>query len=64
MQGARDEMEEKGSVGSFGKATKKKIARGKKKGGKAAKKAAFAETAKKIAGKRKKKGRGKKGRGM
>lgn len=53
IQGAREEMESKGTVGSFGKATPKKIAAGKKKGGKAAKKAIFAANMKKIAQKHK-----------
>ena len=50
---ADEEMERKGTKGSFGKATKKKIARMKHKGGKSAKKAVFAENMKKIAAKRK-----------
>ena len=58
IQKARKKMEKKGTVGSFGKATPKKIAAAKKKGGKAAKKAQFAENMKKIAAKR----RGKKSR--
>lgn len=54
IQKANKKMEEKGTKGSFGKATAKKIAAGKKKGGKAKKKAVFAENMKKIAEKRKK----------
>ena len=46
---ARDKMEEKGTVGSFGKATPSKVAAAKKKGGKAEKKAVFAQNMKKIA---------------
>lgn len=36
-------MKKRGTLGSFGKATKKKIAAAKKRGGKAAKKAIFAQ---------------------
>lgn len=46
-------MKRKGTLGSFGKATKKKIAAAKKKGGKSAKKAAFAKAMKTIARRRK-----------
>jgi hypothetical protein len=46
-------MEEKGTVGKFGKATPKKIARAKKEGGEEKKEAVFAENMKKIAAKRK-----------
>jgi hypothetical protein len=46
LQEARARMEEKGSVGSFGKATPKKIAAGKRKGGVQKKKAVFAMMAK------------------
>ena len=46
LQEARERIEEKGSVGSFGKATEKKITRGMRKGGVAAKKANFARMAK------------------
>jgi len=49
-------MEEKGTVGSFGKATPKKIARGKAEGGKQAQKAVFAENMKKIAQRRRLRG--------
>lgn len=55
IQAATAKMKKKGSLGSFGKATVKKIKAGLKKGGKAAKKAAFAKAMKKIAAKRKKK---------
>ena len=50
---ARERMEEKGTVGSFGKATPKKIAHAKKEGGVMEKKAVFAENMSKIAAKRK-----------
>lgn len=43
---ARERMEKKGTVGKFGKATPKKIAAAKKKGGVAKKRAVFAENAK------------------
>jgi len=46
-------MEEKGSLGSFGKATKSHIAEGKREGGVEKKKAVFAENMKKIAAKHK-----------
>jgi hypothetical protein len=49
IQKARERMEQKGSVGSFGKATSKKIAHAKKEGGIEKKKAVFAENMKKIA---------------
>lgn len=54
IQGARERMEEKGTVGKFGKATPKKIARAKKEGGVEKKEAVFAQNMKKIAAKRKK----------
>jgi hypothetical protein len=57
LQKAREGMERKGTVGKFGKATRSKIAAGKRKGGVAEKRAVFAENMKKIASKRKKKGR-------
>lgn len=53
IQGARERMEEKGTVGAFGKATPKKIAHAKKEGGLQEKRAVFAENMKKIAAKRK-----------
>jgi hypothetical protein len=53
LQEARARMEEKGTVGAFGKATPKKIVRGKKKGGLAAKRANFAANMKSIARKHK-----------
>ena len=55
IQKARKRMEEKGTVGAFGKATPKKIAAAKKKGGIEEKRAIFAANMKKIAAKRKKK---------
>lgn len=52
IQEATDEMRRKGTLGSFGKATTKKIARGKRRGGKAKKKAIFAQNMKRIARRR------------
>ena len=52
IQAADKRMTEKGTKGSFGKATPSKIARAKRHGGKEAKKAIFAENMKKIARKR------------
>ncbi len=49
IQGARERMERKGTVGKFGAATPKKIARDIKKGGKLEKEAVFARTMKRIA---------------
>ncbi len=49
IQAAVAKMKAKGTLGSFGKATTKKIAAAKKKGGKVAKKAIFAQNMKKIA---------------
>lgn len=57
IQAASKEMERKGTKGAFGKATSKKIARSKKKGGLAKKRAVFAENMKRIAAKRHHKGR-------
>ena len=51
IQKAEEGMEEKGTVGKFGKATNKKIAAGKNKGGLAKKRAVFAQNMKKIAAK-------------
>ena len=62
IQRADEEMERKGTKGKFGKATRSKIAKGKKAGGKRKKEAVFAENMKKIAAKRKKHRKG--GRGM
>ena len=52
IQAANERMEEKGTKGSFGKATPKKIARAKAHGGKEAKKAIFAENMRKLAHRR------------
>lgn len=53
IQGATEKMKKKGTIGKFGKATKKKISRMKKKGGVAKKEAVFAENMKKLAARRK-----------
>jgi len=53
MEKASEKMEKKGTKGSFGKATKSKIADAKAKGGKEKKKAIFAENAKKASKKKK-----------
>lgn len=52
MEHAAEKMKAKGTLGSFGKATSKKIAAGKKAGGVRAKKAIFAQNAKRSAQKR------------
>jgi hypothetical protein len=52
MEHAAEKMKEKGTLGSFGKATPKKIAAAKKKGGKQEKKAIFAQNAKKASHKK------------
>lgn len=57
IQHAREEMERKGTVGKFGRATRSKIARAKKRGGKEAKRAIFAQNMRKIAARRKRRGR-------
>lgn len=49
LEHAESRMERKGTKGSFGKATSKKVAAGKKAGGKRAKKAVFAQNAAKAA---------------
>jgi len=54
MEHAREKMKAKGSLGSFGKATSKKIARAKREGGAEKKKAIFAANAKKAAKTRRK----------
>lgn len=54
---ARKKMERKGTVGAFGKATRKKVARAKKHGGLEKKRAVFAQNMKRIAAKRKKRSR-------
>jgi hypothetical protein len=51
IQSATAEMERKGTLGKFGKATSKKIAAGKRRGGKAKKRAIFAENMRRIAAK-------------
>lgn len=51
---ATAKMKKKGTLGKFGKATSKKIASAKKKGGLAKKRAVFAANMKKIAAKKKK----------
>ena len=55
IQKATAKMKKKGTLGSFGKATSKKIASAKKKGGLAKKKAIFAQNMKKIAARQKRK---------
>lgn len=54
IQQAAKKMQQKGTVGSFGPATAKNIAKGKKAGGLQAKRAIFAANMKKIAAKHKK----------
>lgn len=56
IQKAARRMEEKGTVGAFGPATQKNIARGLAKGGIEAKRANFARNMKKIAARRKRRG--------
>jgi len=51
MEHAAAKMKAKGTVGSFGKATSKKIKKGLAAGGKMAKKAGFAKAAKSVASK-------------
>ncbi len=53
IQSATAKMKEKGTLGSFGKTTEKKVARAKKEGGKMEKKAVFAENMKHIAERKK-----------
>jgi len=53
IQQATERMREKGTLGAFGKATAKKIARAKKKGGLQKKRAVFAENMRRIARRRK-----------
>lgn len=57
IQSATAEMEKKGTVGAFGKATPKKIANAKKEGGLEKKRAVFAQNMKKIAAKHKRMGK-------
>ena len=56
IQKATARMKAKGTLGSFGKATPKKIARMKRKGGLSERKAVFADNMRKIAAKRKRRG--------
>lgn len=49
IQGARKSMERRGTVGKFGRATPGKIAAAKKRGGKAKKRAIFAQNMRAIA---------------
>lgn len=56
IQEARERMERKGTVGKFGRATSKKIARAKAHGGIEKKRAVFADNMRKIARKHKRKG--------
>lgn len=53
IQKATARMKRKGTAGAFGKATGKKIARAKAKGGLAKKRAVFAQNMKRIASRRK-----------
>jgi hypothetical protein len=57
IQKAEKSMEARGTKGAFGKATRSKIAKGKKKGGLAKKRAVFAANMKKIAAKHKRSGK-------
>jgi len=50
---ATDKMKAKGTLGSFGKATPKKISTAKKQGGKMEKKAIFAQNMRAVSSKRK-----------
>lgn len=54
IQEATARMKAKGTLGAFGKATPKKIAKAKKEGGVEEKRAVFADNMRKIAAKRKK----------
>jgi len=57
IQKATAKMKAKGTLGKFGKATKKKIAAGKKAGGVKKKEAVFAQNMKGIASKKKSNGK-------
>lgn len=57
IQEAKERMKRKGTLGSFGRATSKKIARAKRHGGKEKKKAIFAQNMRKIARKHRRSGR-------
>lgn len=52
IQAARESMERRGTVGKFGRVTRKKVARAKKRGGVAEKRALFAQNMKRIAERR------------
>lgn len=52
IQAATAKMKKKGTLGSFGKATKKKIAAGKRAGGARARKAVFAQNVARAARKK------------
>lgn len=52
IQKATRRMKRKGTIGKFGKATAKKIAAGKRKGGLAKKRAVFAQNMKRLAQRR------------
>jgi hypothetical protein len=56
IQEATDRMAKKGTLGAFGKATPKKIAAGKRRGGLQKKRAVFAENMRAIAARRKRGG--------
>ena len=56
LQAARESMEKRGTVGAFGKATPKKIARGLREGGIQAKRAQFAKNMKAMAARRRHRG--------
>lgn len=53
IQGARESMEKRGTVGKFGKATASKVAAAKREGGTREKEAVFAQNMKRVAAKRK-----------
>ena len=59
---ARESMERRGTVGSYGKASARKTSRDIKRGGKIGKKAQFAANMRKIAARRKRRGRHGRGR--
>lgn len=56
IQGARESMEKRGTVGKFGKATASKVAAAKREGGTREKEAVFAQNMRKIARERKRSG--------
>lgn len=53
IQKARESMSKRGTIGTFGKATPKKIARAKREGGLEERRAVFAQNMKRIAARRK-----------